>query len=307
MLPLGLTLMAIHAHPDDEVIFGGGTLARYAAMGHTIVVVTCTNGDKGRIADPRLVVPPTRACLGAVRLAELRRAVQALGVTHAHALGYADSGRTSSPRAADPHALINADPDEVTMRLVGLMRRHRPHVVITYDEQGSYGHPDHILVHHAALAAVRASADPLFHPHLGYPWKPLKGYYCSAHLTSDLHALWQSLTRRGISPVFGDLDPRSPPLWGVDDAWPSARIDVRPYIAHKVAALRAHRTQIRRDSSLLSLPDDLARAYLGREGFRLAWTTLPVADAEEDLFSGIRTWSMRESTADHAEAFPSAM
>jgi len=121
MLPRARTLMAIHAHPDDEVIFGGGALTRYAAQGYTVVVVTCTNGDKGRVEDPRLVTPPTRARLGAVRLAELRRAVQALGVTYAHDLGYADSGRVPLPRSADPHALIHADPDEVAMRLVGLM------------------------------------------------------------------------------------------------------------------------------------------------------------------------------------------
>jgi mycothiol conjugate amidase Mca len=279
------TLLAVHAHPDDECIFGGGTLARYAAEGVQVVLVTCTNGDKGRLRGDWNNRPISASEVASLRQAELAAAARILGISHLHTLGYHDSGRSGA--VDDPMAFTRADATQVVGRLVRLMRHYRPAVVVTYDEQGAYGHPDHIMAHRATMAAYMAAADEQAWPGAGAPWTLRKLYYCSSHRQSDLDGLWSELARQGSPRVFGDLSPDRPPSWGVADDWATTHIDVRAFVRRKQDALRAHRTQIRPDASLINLPLDLARLYLGWECFRLAAGPVRSITVETDLFADV--------------------
>src|SRR5919202_860339 len=175
MAPAPLTLMTVHAHPDDEAIGTGGILARYAAEGVQTVLVTCTRGEVGEIVDPSVAQPDN---LADVREAELRAACAILQVSAQHYLGYRDSGMIGTPENDDPRSFWRADLDEAVGRLVALIRRYRPQVLVTYDENGFYGHPDHIQAHRVTVAAFEAAGDATRYPEQGLaPWAPQKLCY----------------------------------------------------------------------------------------------------------------------------------
>ncbi len=156
------TLMAVFAHPDDESFGIGGTLARYGAEPGTRVVLVCaTRGEAGEISDPGLATPER---LGEVREAELGCAAGALGIDDIYFLGYRDSGMAGTPENRHPQALTMADSEEGVGKIVAHIRRERPDVVVTFDENGGYGHPDHIAIHHMTKAAFAAAADPAQYP-----------------------------------------------------------------------------------------------------------------------------------------------
>src|SRR5262245_43595554 len=164
-----LTLMAVHAHPDDEAIGTGGVLARYADEGLRTVLVTCTGGEVGEISDSRLATPET---LAEVRRKELLQACAILRVGRLHLLGYRDSGMMGTPDNAHPASFYQASLEEATARLVALVRRERPQVLVTYDERGFYGHPDHIRANQITVAAFGAAGDPTRWPRSGPAWQP---------------------------------------------------------------------------------------------------------------------------------------
>jgi LmbE family N-acetylglucosaminyl deacetylase len=168
------TLMAVFGHPDDESFGTGGLIALRSSMGDRVVLVTATRGEAGEISDPALA---DRENLGQVREAELRAAADVLGVSELVILGYRDSGMEGTQDNQHPDAFTNAPEDEVTGKLVGIMRRLRPDVVITFDEVGGYGHPDHIAANRSTTAAFGASGDPSKYPTQGEPWKPGRLYY----------------------------------------------------------------------------------------------------------------------------------
>src|SRR5687768_3605130 len=173
-------MVVVHAHPDDECISTGGVLARYAAEGAGVTLVTCTNGEVGEIYDlPEFGGDPEsfRHKLAEIRNAELMDACEVLGVSDVRLLGYHDSGMEGTQTNEDPQAFVNQDLLEVTGRLVAIFREVRPQVVITYNEIGFYGHPDHIRCNHATLAAMNASADAQAYPEAGEPWLVDKLYY----------------------------------------------------------------------------------------------------------------------------------
>ena len=159
-----LTLMVVHAHPDDESISTGGVLARYADEGLRTVLVTCTGGEVGEIADPGLATPET---LVEVRRRELEQACEILRVGKLHLLGYRDSGMMGTLDNAHPASFHQASLDEATARLVALVRREQPQVLVTYDKNGFYGHPDHIKAHQITAAAYEAAGDPARWPEAG--------------------------------------------------------------------------------------------------------------------------------------------
>src|SRR5262249_5657227 len=166
------TLMAVHAHPDDESSGTRGLLRLAAEQGHTTVLVTCTNGDLGDVKDPRLRLKPRekpadRQRLAEVRHAELQQAAAILGVTHLYPLGYHDSGMYGWETNTEPYAFAQVKVDDVAGQLVPIMRQHRPDVVVTYDEYGGYGHPDHIMAHRVTMAALAAAADAPPFPQAG--------------------------------------------------------------------------------------------------------------------------------------------
>src|SRR5919202_6428983 len=173
-------MLLIHAHPDDESINNGATMARYFAEGSSVTLLTCTLGEEGEVLVPELaqLAADQADQLGGYRIWELRAAMAALGVTDVRFLGgagrYRDSGMMGTSANANPRAFWNADLEEAAAHAVAVVREVRPQVVVTYDENGGYGHPDHIQAHRVAMRAGEAPADPSFHPQLGEPWQVAK-------------------------------------------------------------------------------------------------------------------------------------
>ena len=177
------TLMVVHAHPDDEASSTGGLLRFAAEQGHTTIVVTCTQGDLGEVKIPGVRLnprqdPADRQRLALIRQEELAHAAALLGVTHVYQLGYHDSGMAGWASNQERQAFVQAPLEDVTGRLVPLIRRHRPDVVVTYDAHGGYGHPDHIMAHRVTMASVAAAAVADCFPQGGAPWQVRKVYYC---------------------------------------------------------------------------------------------------------------------------------
>jgi LmbE family N-acetylglucosaminyl deacetylase len=277
-------LLAFHAHPDDEVIGTGGVLARYAAAGEQVVVVTATDGAEGEIHnydDPDSL----RDQLVDLRAGEVRAALDLLGVKHHEFLGFRDSGMMGTGANADPSAFWQAELFEAAKRLVRLIRRYQPEVMIVYDPFGGYGHPDHIQVHRIGMAAFFGCRD------LGWfpleddeeEWRPLKLYWTA----------WGRERMRALNQMRAEANPDDESyLTRVDRGFPdeelSAIIDVADYVDLKVAALRAHRTQIPDDWFAMSVPEEARRAWFGIESFLRLFSGVDSPLPESDLFAGLR-------------------
>ena len=199
-----LCLLTVHAHPDDEASKGAGTVARYHAAGVRTVLVTCTGGEAGDILNPAMDRPEVVADLPAVRMRELARAAEIIGYDEVVLMGYRDSGMPDTPPNADPRAFANAPLDEAVGRLVEIIRRERPQVIVTYpDDQSGYPHPDHLRVHDISVLAFDQAGDPAAHPGLNEPWQPLKLYYSvwSRKRIELMHAKYLEL---GLESPFSD-------------------------------------------------------------------------------------------------------
>ncbi len=278
-------LMAFHAHPDDEVISTGGSLARYSAAGEQVVVVTATDGAEGEIHnydDPDSIKP----VLADVRAREIAAALEVLGVPHHEFLGYRDSGMMGTAPNDHPDAFWRADFMEATGRLVHLIRRYRPDVMVIYDPFGGYGHPDHINVHRIGMAAFAGSSD------LGrFPledgeeaWTPHKLYW-AAWPRTRVRAMADARFQAGaIDAVERDRMYHG----GTPDDHIHAWIDVSDAIDRKLSALRAHRSQIPEDWFLLTIPEELRPVMLGREAFVRVFSHVDTEKIESDLFAGLR-------------------
>lgn len=273
----GLTLMAVHAHPDDEATSTGGILARYAAEGVRTVLVTCTDG---RCGDGPGGVKPGEpghdpAEVAALRRAELARSCETLGVSDAEMLGYADSGMMGWDMNKAPDAFWAAPVPEAAERLAALMRRYRPDVLVTYDENGFYGHPDHIQANRAAMAAIALLAPEE---------APAKAYWTTVP-HSDIRKLSALMRENGADWDF--VEDEQPQI-GLPDDEVTTWIDVREFAERKYRALSAHASQSDNVFFLgLGLPTftDL----LGIETFlRVRDVTRRPAEREADLFSGLR-------------------
>jgi LmbE family N-acetylglucosaminyl deacetylase len=267
----GLTLMAVHAHPDDEVLGTGGVLAAYAGQGVRTVLVTCTNGEQGD--GPGGVKPGEpghdAAQVAAVRLAEVRESAELLGVSHLELLGYRDSGMVGWAANADSGVFCNVPLAESSERIAGLMRQYRPQVVVTYDENGGYGHPDHIQTHRAAVAAAEST---------GIPAK----FYYSAVSRSGFVQIRDQLQARGID--VGSLG--VPDDFGVPDGAITTEVDVSAYLGPKREALAAHASQTE-NFFLKLLPEDIVDLVLSGESFTLRSAPAGMT-REDDLFAGLR-------------------
>jgi N-acetyl-1-D-myo-inositol-2-amino-2-deoxy-alpha-D-glucopyranoside deacetylase len=276
-------LMAVHAHPDDECIMTGGILARYAAEGGRTVLVTCTDGAVGEISDPALASPEN---LVEVRSRELDEAVRILGVGRLSKLGYRDSGMAGTDDNQHPASFRQADFDAAVGKVVQVIREERPQVIVTYDENGMYGHPDHIRAHQVAVIAFDAAGHPGRFPEAGEPWTPSRLFYAVVP-RSGFALMGQRLREAGIETPFGETPDGEapPPSFGVDDARVTARVDVSAYAAAKRAALVAHRTQMGADNFIMRLPMDIFSEMFGQESFQLVRG--PSAGAAQDLFGGL--------------------
>lgn len=280
-----LTLMIVHAHPDDEAIGTGGTFARYKAEGVRTVLVTCTLGEEGEIVDSELDTPENRARLAEIRHQELLAAVDQLGIDQLELLPYRDSGMAGTPSNQHPESLAQADLYAATGRLVQLVRQYRPQVLVTYDERGGYGHPDHINAHKISVAAFDAAGDVAQYADAGEPWTPAKLYYISFRRAVWLK-VWATMRERSLpSPLdAADFDASR----YIDDPRITTALNIRPYLPQKLAALRVHRSQIRNDWLWLGVPEDICSELLCTEYF-IRVASRPVPEGEEsDLFVGLR-------------------
>lgn len=278
-----LTLMAVHAHPDDESIGTGGVLARYADEGLRTVLVTCTGGEVGEIAHPDLA---SQHNLGEVRRRELEAACRILGVSQLHLLGYRDSGMAGTTDNEHPASFHQAPLDEAVGRLVRLIRAERPQVLVTYDENGFYGHPDHIRANRISVAGCEAAADPDRYPEVGEPWQISKLYY-TAVARSTLGSFAQRLREAGIRPPLEELE-ASQPDFGTPDELVTTVVDTSREVARKRSALLAHATQMGPEEFFAYLPEQLFYELFGRETFQLVRSLVPVPATEDDLFAGLR-------------------
>jgi len=255
-------LLCVHPHPDDESIACGGVLARAAAEGVYTVVVTCTAGEEGEnlagidLGDVPLVEHRRR---------ELAEAIALLGVGAHHQLGYRDSGMVGTAANEHPDCFHQADLEEAARRLATIVRAERPDVVVSDDANGTYGHPDHIKAHHVTVRALALAADPDADV-AGAPHKVPRRYVHS-YSRGRLQAAHVALLAAGLASPFGEEDEPEP--FGVDDELVTTRVDVSAYVATKLAAMRAHASQIGADSFFMNVPDRMVDAFLGVEEFTL--------------------------------------
>ena len=277
-------LLAFHAHPDDESLAMGGTLARYADAGEHVVVVTATNGEVGEIhnhPDPESI----RDRLGEVRTAELRQAAAILGVEF-EMLGYRDSGMMGTADNDHPDCFWRADFMEAVGRLVRAIRRHRPEVVTCYDPYGGYGHPDHIQVHRIGTAAFFGAADiGRFPPVDGEEsWQPLKLYWSTWPRERSRQAR-KAMAAVGRLPAE---EAEQEPDHGAREDDITTRLDIREWFDRKWQAVLAHDTQIADDSWFRTLPEEVRREGFGMETFMAVFSRVRGDPGSDDLFSGIR-------------------
>jgi mycothiol conjugate amidase Mca len=286
-----LTLMAVHAHPDDETIGTGGVLAQAADNGIRTVLVTCTGGEVGEIASPTLASAEN---LADVRERELRAACEILGITHLELLGYRDSGMAGTADNEHPNAFARADLEQAALRLVSLVRKYRPQVIVTYDENGFYGHPDHINAHRIAARAYELAADPSIDSGDGRaPWAAEKLYY-TAVPRSAMAEFGRRLREAGIEPPMRmeDADagegPADEPPFGTPDELITTVVDVSAQVERKRRGLFAHATQMGPEVFFARLPAPLFDQLFSRETFMLARQRIEPTLPETDLFAGLR-------------------
>ena len=280
------SLLAIHAHPDDEVISTGGVLLGAAASGRRTKVLTCTDGRLGEIVGEGMDADEIRPRLAEVRAEEMAEAARLLGLTEHEFLGYADSGMMGVDGNVDPACFWQADLHEAVGRVVGVIRRFRPSVVVTYDAFGGYGHPDHIQAHRVAVLATEAASMSALYPDAGPAWVTPKLYFASIPKSFIARANAMFL-ERGLPSPFGDVtDPAEVPM-GTPDDLVTTVVDVRDVMEAKQAALRAHATQIAPDSFFMNVPDDMVEPFYGTESFVRHRSTVDAPTPETDLFAGL--------------------
>jgi mycothiol S-conjugate amidase len=283
----GFRLMCVHAHPDDESSKGAATMVRYVRAGVEVLVVSCTGGERGDILNPKLADDPhVLRDLAQVRRDEMAKAQAVLGVDHTW-LGFVDSGLPEGdPLPPLPTGCFALEPLEVTTEaLVREIRRQRPHVMTTYDENGGYPHPDHVMCHKVSMAAFEAAGDPDAFPEAGAPWQPLKLYYNAGMSKERITAFHEALTERGMESHYGEW------LANWSDKRPertvTTRLDVSEYFPERDAALLAHATQIDPDGQWFAVPRDLQVEVWPWEDFEAAVSYVPIAEGEDDLFAGL--------------------
>jgi mycothiol S-conjugate amidase len=280
-----MRLMTTHAHPDDESSKGAATMARYAAEASDVLVCTFTGGERGDVLNPRMDRPEVRRDLAAIRRQEMAAARDILGVRQRF-LGFVDSGL---PKNGDPlpEGCFALQPLETAAEpLVRAIREFRPHVVVTYNDDGGYPHPDHIMTHRATMAALDAAADPARYPGTGEPWATPKVYYDASYSREWFEAMYEGMTARGLESVHREI------LKEFDDSsantWPiTTRVPCGDYFEVRQKALFAHATQIDPDSPMFSCPLDVQREIWPTEDYHLARSAVAVTLPEDDLFAGL--------------------
>jgi LmbE family N-acetylglucosaminyl deacetylase len=306
------TLMTVHAHPDDETIGTGGTMAKAVAAGHRVVLVTGTRGEQGEIVVPEMDTPVNHRRLAEIRAGELERAMGILGVTEWENLGYRDSDMMGRAGNLDPRNFWQADLDDAARRLVWLIRRYQPDVITTYNEFGGYGHPDHIRTHDVAVRAFPLAGDAAWYPeqlapeHGGTgpsleegglaPWAPSK-LYEQAIPASVRKAMNEKMQELGLESFWlppkdatpeqlAEFDAQMTKMLVPDEAI-TTRVDISDEVELKWRALHEHVTQISDDSPFMRFGLDGWREFWGTETYILKESAVESAIPETDLFAGI--------------------
>ena len=307
------TLMAVHAHPDDETIGTGGTMAKAVAAGRRVVLVTCTRGELGEIVVKDMDTPDNHRRLGEIRAGELERAMGILGVTEWENLGYRDSDMMGRAGNRDPRSFWQADLDEAARRLVWLIRRYQPDVITTYNDFGGYGHPDHIRTHDVTIRAYPRAGDPAWYPeqlapeHGGTgpsvddgglaPWTPSKLY------EQAIPASVRTTIRDQVE-ALGKPNPWAPPADAtpeqlaefeayqarmlVPDESVTTWVDISgPPMERKWAAMHEHATQLADDFLFLAVGLEGWKEHWSKEAFILRESTVETPKPEDDLFAGL--------------------
>jgi mycothiol S-conjugate amidase len=285
-----LRLMAVHAHPDDESSKGAATMARYVQDGVDVMVCTLTGGERGSILNKAMDRPEVRENLARIRREEMARARKILGVRQEF-LGFTDSGLPEGdplpPLPEGCFALKSLE--EATHPLVRAVREFRPHVMLTYDEQGGYPHPDHIKCHEVSVEAFEAAADPDRYPGTGDPWQPLKLYYFATFHRARFTALHEEMVRRGLeSPYAERMERAAERAEERPELEITTRVNCGEFFGIRDQALIAHATQIDPESSWFACPLDVQRAAWPTEDYHLARSVVDTERPEDDLFAGVR-------------------
>jgi mycothiol S-conjugate amidase len=287
--------MAVHAHPDDESSKGAATMARHVREGIDVMVCTMTGGERGDVLNPAMDRPEVKANMARIRREEMARAREILGVEQRF-MGFVDSGLPEGdpkpPLPDGSFALV--PPAEAAAPLVKAVREFRPHVILTYDENGGYPHPDHIKTHQVTVEAFEAAADPDRYPEAGEPWQPLKLYYFVSFHQAKYVALHEELLRRGLdSPyekIFAQWEERARKRaeLGIRALEITTRVNTADYLEIRDQALLAHATQIDPNSAWFDCPLDVQRVAWPTEDYHLARSLVDTELPEDDLFAGVR-------------------
>ncbi|TFD90402.1 mycothiol conjugate amidase Mca [Cryobacterium serini] len=278
--------MAVHAHPDDESSKGAATYAYYRSLGAEVLIVSCTGGERGSILNPAMDghAMAERDISGLRRL-EMQGAQQALGVQHRW-LGFEDSGMNED-ESVPPNSFADIPLEYSAEPLVTLVREFRPQVLITYDENGGYPHPDHIRCHEVSLEAFRAAADPDRYPSSGAPWQIDKLYYDRIFNLERIDAMYLALSvAEPDSPLLEPLQAARERM----ENYPklaTTHVPAGDFLDVRDAALRSHASQVSPDSSFFFWPNDLVREAWPYEDFQLVESKVDIAMPESDLFAGI--------------------
>lgn len=274
-------ILAVFAHPDDEAFGTGGTLSKYAAQGHLVYLVCATRGEAGEISDPHLATPET---LGKVREEELRCAAETMGVAELIFLGYRDSGMAGTLENQNPLAYINAPDEQVIAQLIGNIRQIQPDIILTFEPNGGYGHPDHIAVHRHTVAAFHQAALSDLYPQLGPSWQSKRLFYTAIPRSFFLE---MSRRLRESGQDSSDVDR----LLELGMGWPDDQInaieDVSQTVNAKWEALNCHRTQFGPENLFRKLPEASIKQLMSYEHYALAWPAPSPGLFLESLLSGL--------------------
>ncbi|MFP5023062.1 mycothiol conjugate amidase Mca [Pseudonocardia phyllosphaerae] len=282
-------LMTVHAHPDDESSKGAATTARYVDEGHEVMVVTCTGGERGSILNPAMERPDVLENMTSVRNAEMAKAAEILGVQHVW-LGFVDSGLPEGdPLPPLPEGCFAlGDVEEQTEALVRVIREFRPHVIVTYDENGGYPHPDHIRTHVVSMAAWKAAGDPALFPEAGAPWQPLKLYYGHGFSLARLDAFHRAALEAGQESPYAEWLQKWRESGRPDpEDRVTTKVPCADWFGRRDDALRAHATQIDPDSRFFFTPLEVQARVWPTEDYELVESLVETTIPEDDLFAGI--------------------
>ncbi len=301
--PQQLRLLAVHAHPDDESSKGAATMASYVAAGVEVMVATCTGGERGDVLNPAAAQDPAAGRdLAGLRRREMAAAVQALGVSHRW-LGFMDSGLPEGDPLPDlPAGCFAVQPlERAAAPLVRLIREFRPQVILSYDENGGYPHPDHIMAHRVTVEAFGAAGDAARYPGTGEPWNVAKLYYDRAFNPDRFRALHFALEEAGLQSPYaerlaqwleGDAEGHKP---AAPTHATTTQIECGDFFAHREQALLAHRTQVDPEGFFFAVSADFQRRVWPWEDYSLIHSRVQTTLPETDFFAGIRDGSAAAS------------